>query len=440
MRPEDRSGPVKRARLVALYELNGHPLEAARLLLALTPSSRMDLDQLLRVARLLTSGGRFSHAGEIYEKAMRLSDDPRTTGLAAVDSYLAGLDPGRAELVLNRLAKARPGPDLDARYATVYARTGRFKRARPLYANLAQVSETAAASSTEPRTNRLTALDSYLNARMYPEAQRLIDELVRETPGYDVDARQARLYHERRQFSRAITIYSRYPDDLAMQASRGWALTQMGCWKDAKHVFTGILNKDPSNWSARSGYQATLHHMPWDVFAIATRMYYSGYRGDRWLHTQNLRYADKRAVVTATHTRTDVIRPESRAVDFNEDAYGLKAYYQLDDKNSLQLLVLNFQNDDPLTDDGTVLGGEYRHVAGRRWSFGMEYDFSNFELGKIYQVATAAGLRFGEKVRCEVKGVLVRRDLVGSSKHPVSRAFRTSLTYGPHPRCVLGLS
>ncbi|MBI3039672.1 hypothetical protein HYY75_11625, partial [bacterium] len=375
----------KQNRLIFLYELNGHFLKAANMLISQMPKKGMNFEQILRVSSLLSLGGKFNEAGQDYELAATISPNPRLTKLAAVDSYIAARSYDRAEIVLNQLRGQKSGTDLDVRYATLFSLTKQYKKARNIYNSLGLNYEATAKTSPYPQSQKLAAVDAYLNGRSYQRAVILLNQLSQEgLKGYELDRRLARLHFEQKSYSKAIAIYSKYPNDLGMQISKGWALVAIDHLVDAEKAFKLALLKYPKSMEAKGGYQFTHGYRPWDIFAIVTNINYGGYQDSRRIVTENLKYAHRKVAATFSHSRTDVVSLTPGNVDYNEDLYGLKLYYQVDPKNGIQAHFMTFQNDDVKTDESDIVGLAYFYYPTERWVLGLEHDVSAYRTAKAH--------------------------------------------------------
>jgi tetratricopeptide (TPR) repeat protein len=391
-------------RMTDLFELNGDYQHAAQTLQRWVPQPYQFKD-MIRIAANYGLAGKFTDAANWYLLAAAQSPDRRTTSLAAADSYLLAGEPQKALDILNRLQREKAGKDLLPLLGRAYSQLKQFGPAKQCFNQLGQLAEKAVEGSFDPRPTLIYAIDCYLDAANYERAGALLNHLAPWAPGADLDQRSARMFFERKEWSKAIAIYRQYPNDLAMQNSKGWAYIALGEIYPAEKIFKKVLAIDPKNAGARKGLHFTKNNRPWEIFAAYTTMDYGGYQDDRLLVTESLRYAYKKGVTTFSHTRTDVPDLSPGGIDFKEDLIGAKLYYGLTPRTAAQIHVMRFNNNDASSDDSTIAGGSFMYFPNSRWLAGLEYSGSKYTGYRGSQISPFGGYKFNKNLRADVKGI-----------------------------------
>ncbi len=431
--------PGKQARVATLLELNGHALRAAEWLRKLLPANP-NFAQLLRIADNYTAAGEHDEAGEFYQLAARKSPDPRTTKLAAVDAFVAAGNLQRAELLLTDLRAESPGPEVDQRSGALFARRKLVGVSWRHYQQAGEGYENQAKSAQAPRDLLLLAIDAYQNARNHNDARRLLERMALPGVEFAVDQRWSRLFFDTCQYPKAIEIYDRYPGSLDMQIAKGWSLVHLHRRQDARDTFKAVLAKHPEHAGARAGLDAVDAMMQSDVFLIVTGMDYGSYQDGRYLTTGVVRYVDRRAVTTISHTSTDVPTVSQGKPDFKEDLIGLRCYYSLNDQHALQFHLMHFENDDVVTDGGNVFGMKYWYFPTPRWTLSAEGDYSSYTHIHTNQFTVGAGYRINPYWHVDLAGSFIHA--AGSGWAPSdprnTGGARLTVGYTPNRRWYFG--
>ncbi|MBI4861095.1 MAG: hypothetical protein HY815_12690 [Candidatus Riflebacteria bacterium] len=429
----DPAAAEARFRLGYLYDVNGYPLKAARTLVASTPPASMDLEQLLHVAGLYYSAARYEEAADIYLEAVTRSPAPQITRLAAVDALLAGAHYGRAEKVLDEVARMQPKQELDSRYAPVYLNSGREARARKLYEKLASDAEASADSCPDPRGSRLHAADCFLNARRYADAERVLDVLTRQgVDGKDLDVRRTRLLFEQKKFSQAIPIYAKYPEDVDLQISKGWALLHANRIGEARRTFEALGRDHPGFGKAEDGYRRSREAGPWNLL-VTTALHRSDVASDsRKALSQYLTRVHKKTVMTLAHSSVQSVEAPPGPRGLKEEDYGLKVYHQLDSRNGLEIRGVLITSNDVGTDRGNAFGGQYYRFPRPGWVLGLGYDVSNYRVAHASQLTVSGAHSIDDKVKLELRGIFMNQELgPGRNVSRETSAARAGITYCP---------
>ncbi|MBF0500916.1 MAG: hypothetical protein HQM09_12335 [Candidatus Riflebacteria bacterium] len=364
----------------------------------------------------------------------------RAATLFTIDALISAGNFPRAELFLTALQRQSPGPDVDQRLGFIYGKKNARKQAIEYYLHAAQEYELQAKSQANPRELLLLALDAYQNAGSYKDARRIMGPPPPIGTDFPVDIRWARQYMETGRYEKAIEIYDHYPGNSAMQLSKGWALAYLLRRNEARNVFQSILTKNPGHAGARASLNYVDSLMSTDLFLIATFMNYGNYQDKRFLFSEMLRYIDQKVVTTLSHTRTDISPLSTGKVDFNENLIALKCNYQFSQRYALQLHMLDFQNDDPLTDHSNVFGTRFFFFPTTHWTFDAEYDYSSYSKVYANQLSLNVGHVFTTMWRADLTGIFVSAG--GSARKAATSSTdgaKLSIGYTPNRRWYFGV-
>ncbi|MFZ2959314.1 MAG: tetratricopeptide repeat protein [Candidatus Ozemobacteraceae bacterium] len=396
---------------------------------------------LLAMAYDYYLAGKYQEAGNAYMKALPLSPDPWATSLAAVDGFLLAKNTSRAREILFQLQEKRPVKELWPFFGRLYFQMKDKVQGRKYFNALGAETEKTAALEPNSRTRYLYAVDCYLDAGNYARAKVLLKHFNSVAPGLDVDRKSVRYFSERKNFSRAIALSSKFSSEPLMQNYKGWAYIGLGDVVSAEKTFRNVLRQYPGNLGAKAGLDYTDKHRPWEFFLGYTSLGYGDYQDDRGLLTESLRYSHKKITTSFSHTRTDVRKLRKGAVDFNEDLYGGKISYLANQHMALQLHAMKFQNDDADTEGSSIFGGKISYFPHPDWLVGLGYDSSNYNIHHGTQFSSFLGYQFTRYFRADLKGLFTTS---GGSKMRASQKATANggllkATYTPNDRFLLSL-
>jgi len=428
-------------RLLTLYEQNGLFEEARDILLSQGPIAEMDLEQLLHLARLHTSCEQYVEAGLCYERAARLSPNPRLTLLGAVDAFLAGHCDKEPERLLRDVAHVRRGPDLDVRFARLFGRTDRLREARTILERCARRAEEEAYSWPDPRAARLFAVDCYTSARLYDEALRVLSHPSMRVPGKDADLRFARVYTALEAYPRALAIYDEYPDAVDMQLSKGYTLLDAGLIGPAKITFMELMAELPENEQAIAGLLRSQELGPWDLLIDSGTIDLGTAHSRRQFLSGSLGYTYKRAVTTVLCTRAQSVDLRPGDADLREDIYGLKMQYRLNSRLFLSAEGRRLKSNDTLTDGGQILGVQLSYGFLDLWTIGLGLASTEYPTAQATQFTANAGVRVKPDWRLDLLALLGSQELNAPYGGDTSTgAAKATVTYAPNRRFMVSLS
>ena len=422
-------------RLLDLYELQGQYEEARELILHRAPLHLLPPEDLVRVAALFALTGRPQRAAQIYERVAPATLDPRATWLAVADQRIAAEQYGFAEEALSHAERLVPGEDCEERRATIAEHTSRFTEAQEIRAHLAHESEAHPYAGGDPHVARLRAVDLYLEAHLWTEAQRVIEKLRASGGGKDVDLRQARVLAAREHFQAAEDIYRRYPRDPAVRAELAYTLLAAGHVDEARHEFELLRFDDPTDRVARAGYRTAQEAGPTNIAAFGSSLDYGSVHGVRQMNALYVRNTYARAVTTLVYEHTMQSTPGADGFSFQEDQYGAKLDYRLNPKNTLEGEVFVLRNNDSSTNNGSAVGLRYYHTLDDRWIVGAGYGRSDYHVGSTTQATLYAGYRFDRRVRFDATAMYSNLFLGSLADGSGSNAaLKAAVTWQPRRR------
>lgn len=433
---EARLAATPQQRLTALhilgrlYEENRDYLRAAQMMEEALTFDRPPA-ALENVGRLYRQAGKFSRAAGFYLEAGKMSPTPHVPILAAVDAFLLGNEVVQAEKWLNYLERMQPGTHLNEFWARLYGLKGETSRAQKIWRQLGDFYERQAIQGYEPRANYLRAADCYIDGALWDKANEVLGPLAAETHAFDIelDERYARMHVRRKEYAAAATLQRKYPDSLTMQVEEGMTHLHLQENTSADAHFRNLDQRFPHQPMVEE-LQQTAQRLaqPCNLGYAFTALDFgdSGVAG-RNVHSVSFGWTHNRMTWAIADSITD-------SAGFGEHLAGGKFVWRLNDRAQTTVYGMYRNNDDPATDNGTIVGGCLEVFPAQRWHADLALSGAFYDGWRSVQTSGNFIWRMGPRWRSNIG--IVAASITGNqawraeSNSPI--AGRTAVTFQDH--------